>query len=382
MRRRRWAVVFAGVVALVLGAVEVRAGGMYHVTDLGTPRGIKLNDAGQVTASEYHGSMPMSLVPGGPITMPVSYNVATRYSGYGPDAGKVERIGGDSTSILGLNNAGQVIDSNGGQPVLTDGKNATPLGIQSGKGWGMAVNDAGQVLGSGFTGPDGSATGLAIWQAGHVTPLALLPSANWALGTALNNAGQATGYSASPDGTSHATLWDNGQVRDLGTLGGSRSFASGLNDAGTVVGWSDVTPSTWHAFVFKDGKMTDLGTLPGGYSSTAVAINAAGDIVGSSSAGTAGGHGFLYRNGQMLDLNTMISRDLGLTVTSAIDINALGQILATVHDERTGRGYTALLTPDGQPIPADPIPVPEPTVLAMAALLALAGGVRQARRRR
>jgi probable HAF family extracellular repeat protein len=52
-------------------------------------------------------------------------------------------------------------------------------------------------------------------------------------------------------------------VTDLGTLGGTLSFAMGINDRGLVDGFSTVPGGDQHAFVWRDGVMTDLGT-PGG----------------------------------------------------------------------------------------------------------------------
>ena len=52
------------------------------------------------------------------------------------------------------------------------------------------------------------------------------------------------------------------RVQDLGTLGGSSSWASAINDSGQVIGSSYLAgDQNRHAFLYKDGKMTDLGTL-------------------------------------------------------------------------------------------------------------------------
>ena len=90
--------------------------------------------------------------------------------------------------------------------------------------------------------------------------------------------------SVSAQATANAS---NPVIIDLGTLGGTDSYAVDINDSGQVVGYSHPAGSgEYHAFLCATGVMTDLGTL-GGNSSSASAINDHGQVVGDSSTGTA-----------------------------------------------------------------------------------------------
>src|SRR4051812_17006260 len=69
------------------------------------------------------------------------------------------------------------------------------------------------------------------------------------LGNGINNAGQVTGRIRTPNGNVHAFLYSNGQMMDLGTLGGTLSNGQGINDAGQVVGSSGTADGFRHAFL-------------------------------------------------------------------------------------------------------------------------------------
>lgn len=94
------------------------------------------------------------------------------------------------------------------------------------------------------------------------------------------------------------------RVTDLGALGGNFTTSYGMNNLGQVVGTSTTVPSNGssHAFMYSDGQMSDLGVLSGFTSGQANAIKDAGQVVGVQSTSSGIESGFLYSNGQMADL--------------------------------------------------------------------------------
>ncbi|HTL86048.1 MAG TPA: hypothetical protein VL856_12750, partial [Acidimicrobiia bacterium] len=88
------------------------------------------------------------------------------------------------------------------------------------------------------------------------------------LANAVNARGQVVGFSYTESGHIHAFVWDNGVMRDLGTLdqgtvSDSLSNALAINDQGQIAGYSTVSTGFFHAFLFDKGVMKDLGTLGG-----------------------------------------------------------------------------------------------------------------------
>jgi len=144
----------------------------------------------------------------------------------------------------------------------------------------------------------------------------------WAVG--INGRGQVIGN----DGT-HAFLWEQGKVRDLGTLGGESSTAVAINERGQIVGnrWFRMKDKYGteivHAFLWENGKMRDLGTL-GREWSRAVAINDRGQIIGSTS-GLSGERprAFIWANGKMRDLGSLGTK----TPVTVMAINNRGQVI-------------------------------------------------------
>jgi len=124
-------------------------------------------------------------------------------------------------------------------------------------------------------------------------------------------------------------LWKNGTMLDLGTVGGTFGFAQCANNRGQVTGQSNLSGDlTHHPFVWHKGVLTDLGTL-GGNNGTANWMNDGGDVVGEAQLPGSQLHdGFLWKNGVMTDLGTLA----GYPCTNATAINENRQIVGTASD--------------------------------------------------
>lgn len=152
---------------------------------------------------------------------------------------------------------------------------------------------------------------------------------------------------------------DNGEFSDLGTLGGVVSQAYGVNELGQVVGASTLEGyAPWHAFLvtpqfgqwdddrwsgtITNSFMMDLGTL-GGTDSFAYAINDAGVIVGSAATTSGEFHAFVLELGVMSDLNTMVESNSAWILTSALAVNSSGHIVG--QGIVSGQSHGFLLVP-------------------------------------
>jgi probable HAF family extracellular repeat protein len=208
------------------------------------------------------------------------------------------------------------------------------------------LTDGGLIVGGSENGLIDPLTGwpameAVVWQNGQVTNLGTL-GGNESFAIGANNRGQVVGAAANtvPDpfsvffgwGTqTRAFLWTQSQgLQDLGTLGGPDALAADINDRGQIFGasyTSDVpNPSTGiptvDAFLYEKGKMTDI---PNGFGGTLVSpfgANNRGELIGNATfAGDVTSHPFLWSKGEFIDLGTF-----GGTFGDAASINDAGAV--------------------------------------------------------
>jgi probable HAF family extracellular repeat protein len=213
----------------------------------------------------------------------------------------------------------------------------TDLGSLPGSPYAVAyaVNDSNQITGESNSHNN---THAFLYQNGQISDLGTLTSGGggYSSGHAINRTGQVAGEtSLALASTIHAALFSGGSINDLGALGGDYSAAFGINDSGIIIGESEVVQqgvTNVHAFVYTNGTgggLVDLGTLGGNYSS-AKGVNDSGTVVGEAETvmgGTTLLHAFSYRNGVMSDLGT-----LGGSSSSASAINSAGSIVGYAND--------------------------------------------------
>jgi probable HAF family extracellular repeat protein len=186
-----------------------------------------------------------------------------------------------------------------------------------------AINSSGDVVGySTYNYPPMLNSHAVLWIQGKIHDLGTLPGSDNSQAMGMNDRGEVVGFSVP-----HAFLWNKRQgMQDLGTLpGGSYSQALGINGYGEVVGSSDMADGNTYGFVWtKSTGMRPLPSLPDGFSSSANGINNRGQIVGGSSAGYDNNYAVLWnRDGKAVDLGVLP----GQGWSSAFAINNVGQVV-------------------------------------------------------
>jgi probable HAF family extracellular repeat protein len=290
----------------------------------------------------------------------------------------VGTLGGSWSNAMRVNASGQVVGwsnlpgDNTGHAFMWQTGTMTDLGTLGGRDSAARdINDCGQIVGWSSL-PGRSSVRAVLWQNGQITDLGTL-GGNSSAAYNVNSSGAIVGYASRASGPSHAFLFADGVMNDLGALGADdSSIAFGVNDLNQVVGlsWPPGPGTKPRGFLWSAGTMADIGSL-GGPQTRAFAINSAGQAVGYSEAPGAPGepewiyHAFVCEAGTMLDLNDLINPQSGWQLYEAFDINDAGQVVGM--GETNGAIHGFLLTP-----------IPEPATLVLLASAGLLLGRRRA----
>lgn len=342
-------------IILAVAAVDAYAGENYSIKDLGSAVPFAINDNGQVAGTYYYGNNAGDLF----IYENDKFN----------DIGKIS-----DGPTFSLNNSGQLLIgeslySNGHFTSIKDNVSSkipyTTTYVSAG------LNNQGNVVGTDVHWNDTMRTvdsAITIWNANSKTLSSTFEfnsNKNTMLVRGINDNNQVVGTCSFNYGNDVACvkMVDQDPV-SLGTIEGySRSLGLLINNAGQVAGDVATDTGNTHAFLYSNGTMTDIGTF-GGKDSNVVAMNDLGQVVGYAYYANnpiINGQqinttrvSFLYSNGQLTDLNTLLPAnsewDLGtLAVTG---INDKGQIIGMGLNHGLEHGF--ILSP-----------VPEPPVYAM-----------------
>ncbi|MEY2880907.1 MAG: hypothetical protein RLZZ15_3287 [Verrucomicrobiota bacterium] len=357
------------VAALFASALSLRAQIRYSATDLGPVGSSITSDPMTIFGVNASGQVAAYNIT------PASTLVGIRYSGFTtttfpPLAGDLSAKGiviDETGTILGesgfpLSPGEAYFDATRTRLVRFASGGPQALAVPSPRIFG--ANLAGQMV--------GDSGNRAFVSTNGVTQLLPLPGTIFSRAHAINAAGQIVGWSSVTTASEdrRAFLFSGGLARDLGTLGGTRSQAQAINAAGQIVGFGTTATGQTHAFLFSDSRMSDLGLPVGALDSQAFGINRSGQIAGWSNVG-GDSRGWTYFAGEFIDLTDALPPRTATaggfsSITMVGGINDAGQITGVGQYFAPGASsasqHAVLLTPLPEIRPATTIAVPGSTV--------------------
>ena len=349
-----------------LGTVGGPPGQPYFITNNGLASGAAAIPDGRMHAVLWYKGQKVDI---GALGLGGPNNAASAVNERGQAVGEAQTSVPNAEDFCGFNAHGLPSSSTACLPFLWQNGLMTKLPTLGGaNGVANMVNNRGQVAGYAENKTQDQGCPVlqfkpVIWENGGIHELRTYPGDPDGAALGINDNGQVVGVSGpcaafNPNLglyllDSHALLWQDGKVTDLGNLGGDGRFggnhACAINNQGHVVGHSDLTgDTTFHAYLWtRETGMRDLGTLPGDFASLAIGINDRGEVVGGSLDVNFNIRASLWQNGAMTDLNTLIPANSGLYLLLAESINSSGEIVG-FGVTNTGEVHGFLATPRGR----------------------------------
>jgi probable HAF family extracellular repeat protein len=270
-----------------------------------------------------------------------------------------------ANALGGINSDGWIVGTMYGadnpsryRAFLYDGRQVINLGTLPGGNFSeaAAINDNAQICGYSHNTATGPLQAF-LWESSVMSALEL-PLGPASIARDISASGLVCGWmGVAPIGgfLSHAFIWNDGKVTDLGLPPGSdpavtTTEALGVNNLGEACGFTTIEVAKFEyiegSFFWSQGVMQDIGVLPGHTATFALDINDAAEIVGrcESNDGVTYPEAFIWREGVMTALNDLIDPELELDVRHAREINNTGQIVGSAM-ANNGRWAAVILTP-------------------------------------
>ncbi len=278
-------------------------------------------------------------------------------------------LGGRYSGALEINDNGEicgwaVADPNGNildtRAFLWRESQMLDLGTLGGENsYAFALNDSAQVVGEAAYELNSGRRKAFVWADGKIQTLPA-PHPDWdgraAFG--INNQGDIVGYGLNLAGEYTGLLWRNGEVIELGSLGGQGTTeALSINDTGVAVGSSVALSGQRHAVKWINGQIADIHTPAAGSRSEARGVNALGQIVGDNAQIPS--RALILNPGEdWIALDDLVPPRLRLNwrMQRATHINDAGQI--PVEEAVADSDYWALLLTPVNPTMAMQSPLP------------------------
>ncbi len=282
--------------------------------------------------------------------------------------------GGFYVEPRGVNNAGQVVGSDGGLAFIWQAGSTQKLSALGPPSGASAINDAGVAVGQ-----DGSQA--IQWTNGTAQTLQRPAHLSSAQAQGINESGLIVGFGRLPGSAEAPTValrWQGEQVSQLAQGDAIQAQAMAVNEAGTVIGHAQFADGSEKAARWDGDSLSWLAQLSPQTTSRALGINDAGLIVGQSkiwldlAQGTFLSRATLWEGTLAHDLSDWVDNGEGWTLSAAMGINASGQIVGVGLYQGKRAGF--ILSP-----------VPEPSSLWMLgigiAFVGMAGRHRASRQR-